>query len=37
MHAPETHAALAAIHPVNRLGDVADIAQAVMISRKTPS
>lgn len=30
MHAPETHAALAAIHPVNRLGDVADIAQAVM-------
>lgn len=30
MHAQETHASLAALHPVNRLGEVADIAQAVM-------
>jgi NAD(P)-dependent dehydrogenase (short-subunit alcohol dehydrogenase family) len=30
MHAPEAHQALAALHPVNRLGDVADITQAVL-------
>ncbi|WP_137174095.1 SDR family NAD(P)-dependent oxidoreductase [Massilia sp. HP4] len=30
MHAPETHAALAAFHPVKRLGEVADVAQAVL-------
>ncbi|MHA6205261.1 SDR family NAD(P)-dependent oxidoreductase [Dyella soli] len=30
MHAAETHAFLAALHPVNRMGEVADIAQAVM-------
>jgi len=30
MHALETHASLAALHPVNRLGEVTDIAQAVM-------
>ncbi len=30
MHAPETHAALAALHPVNHMGEVADIVQAVL-------
>jgi NAD(P)-dependent dehydrogenase (short-subunit alcohol dehydrogenase family) len=30
MHAPEAHQALAALHPVNRLGEVADITQAVL-------
>jgi NAD(P)-dependent dehydrogenase (short-subunit alcohol dehydrogenase family) len=30
MHAPETHAALAAFHPLRRMGEVADIAQAVL-------
>jgi NAD(P)-dependent dehydrogenase (short-subunit alcohol dehydrogenase family) len=30
MHAPETHAALAGFHPLQRMGEVADIVQAVM-------
>lgn len=30
MHAPEMHEALAALHPVNRLGEVEDIVQAVL-------
>jgi len=30
MHAPDTHQALAALHPMKRLGDVADVAQAVL-------
>jgi NAD(P)-dependent dehydrogenase (short-subunit alcohol dehydrogenase family) len=30
MHADETHAFLAALHPVGRLGDVADIVDAVL-------
>ena len=30
MHAPETHGALAGLHPVNRMGEVFDIAQAVI-------
>ena len=30
MHAPETHATLATLHPVNRLGEVEDIVQAVL-------
>lgn len=30
MHAPEIHEALAALHPVNRMGEIEDIAQAVM-------
>lgn len=29
MHAPETHGALARMHPLGRIADVADIAQAV--------
>lgn len=30
MHAPESHAALAAFHPMKRLGEVGDVAQAVL-------
>ncbi|KNE27890.1 hypothetical protein AFM18_10260 [Achromobacter spanius] len=30
MHAPKTHQAWAGLHPMKRLGDIADIAQAVM-------
>jgi len=30
MHAPETHDFLAALHPVKRLGEIEDIAQAVL-------
>ncbi|MGO4398035.1 SDR family NAD(P)-dependent oxidoreductase [Achromobacter sp. PAB15] len=30
MHAPDSHQALAALHPMKRLGEIADVAQAVM-------
>lgn len=30
MHAPETHAALASLHPVDRLGEISDITDAVL-------
>ncbi|KAG1180849.1 hypothetical protein G6F35_016087 [Rhizopus arrhizus] len=30
MHAPETHSALAALHPMKRMGEVADVTQAVL-------
>ena len=30
MHAPETHAFLAALHPVKRMGDIRDIVDAVL-------
>ncbi len=30
MHKPETHALLAALHPVSRLGEVSDIVDAVL-------
>lgn len=30
MHAPETHGALAALHPMKRMGEVADVSQAVL-------
>jgi NAD(P)-dependent dehydrogenase (short-subunit alcohol dehydrogenase family) len=30
MHAPETHAALASLHPVGRLGDIRDVTDAVL-------
>ena len=30
MHAPETHAALALLHPVGRLGEIGDVADAVL-------
>lgn len=30
MHAPETHAALAGLHPVGRLGEVSEVVEAVL-------
>jgi NAD(P)-dependent dehydrogenase (short-subunit alcohol dehydrogenase family) len=30
MHAPETHDFLAALHPVARMGEIADVVQAVL-------
>ena len=30
MHAPETHGALASLHPVGRMGDIADIVNGVL-------
>ncbi len=30
MHAPETHAMLAGLHPVNRMGEISDVTQAVL-------
>jgi NAD(P)-dependent dehydrogenase (short-subunit alcohol dehydrogenase family) len=30
MHGPETHAALGALHPVGRMGDISDITDAVL-------
>ncbi|WP_267226761.1 SDR family NAD(P)-dependent oxidoreductase [Dyella silvae] len=30
MHAPETHGALAGLHPVGRMGDISDIVDAVL-------
>ncbi len=30
LHAPETHAWLAALHPVGRLGEISEVAQAVL-------
>lgn len=30
MHAPETHAALAALHPVGRMGEIGDVTDAVL-------
>jgi NAD(P)-dependent dehydrogenase (short-subunit alcohol dehydrogenase family) len=30
MHAPETHGALAGLHPVNRMGEISDIVDAVL-------
>ncbi|KAG1360522.1 hypothetical protein G6F61_014327 [Rhizopus arrhizus] len=30
MHAPETNSALAALHPMKRMGEVADVTQAVL-------
>ena len=30
MHAPETHASLAALHPVNRMGEIPEVVDAVL-------
>jgi NAD(P)-dependent dehydrogenase (short-subunit alcohol dehydrogenase family) len=30
MHSPESYAGMAALHPVNRMGEIEDIAQAVL-------
>ena len=34
MHAPETHATLAGLHPVARMGEISDIVDAVMFLEK---
>jgi NAD(P)-dependent dehydrogenase (short-subunit alcohol dehydrogenase family) len=36
MHAPETHASLAGLHPVNRLGEVSDVVEAVLYLESAP-
>jgi NAD(P)-dependent dehydrogenase (short-subunit alcohol dehydrogenase family) len=36
MHAPENHAALAALHPVGRIGDTSDIVDAVLFLEDAP-
>ena len=36
MHAVETHAALGGLHPVGRMGEMSDIAQAVMFLESAP-
>ncbi|MEU6141826.1 SDR family oxidoreductase [Streptomyces sp. NPDC047081] len=36
MHAPETHDFLAALHPVGRMGEVADIVDAVLFLETAP-
>jgi NAD(P)-dependent dehydrogenase (short-subunit alcohol dehydrogenase family) len=36
MHPPETHAALAALHPVGRMGEIQDIVDAVLYLEKAP-
>ncbi|WP_395399677.1 SDR family NAD(P)-dependent oxidoreductase [Pseudoduganella sp. UC29_106] len=36
MHAPETHAALGALHPVGHMGEMSDIAQAVIYLENAP-
>jgi NAD(P)-dependent dehydrogenase (short-subunit alcohol dehydrogenase family) len=30
LHAPQTHAAMAALHPVGRMGEIRDIVEAVL-------
>ncbi|VWB37340.1 3-oxoacyl-ACP reductase [Burkholderia lata] len=36
MHAPETHAALGALHPVGRMGEISDIVDAVLYLDAAP-
>jgi NAD(P)-dependent dehydrogenase (short-subunit alcohol dehydrogenase family) len=36
MHAPETHEALAALHPVGRLGEISDVVDAVRYLETAP-
>ncbi|HEY1149811.1 MAG TPA: SDR family NAD(P)-dependent oxidoreductase [Pseudoduganella sp.] len=36
MHAPETHAALGALHPLGHMGEMSDIAQAVIYLENAP-
>jgi NAD(P)-dependent dehydrogenase (short-subunit alcohol dehydrogenase family) len=36
MHAPETHAFLAGLHPVGRMGEIEDIVEAVLYLEKAP-
>ena len=34
MHPPQTHAALAGLHPVNRMGEMSDIVEAILFLEK---
>lgn len=36
MHAPESHAGLAQLHPLARMGEMRDVAEAVMFLEKAP-
>ncbi len=36
MHAPETHAALGALHPMGHMGEMSDIAEAVLFLESAP-
>ena len=36
MHAPETHAALATLHPVGRMGEIRDVVEAVLFLESAP-
>jgi NAD(P)-dependent dehydrogenase (short-subunit alcohol dehydrogenase family) len=36
MHAPETHAALDAMHPLGHMGDISDIVGAVLYLEGAP-
>ncbi|SMF03261.1 NAD(P)-dependent dehydrogenase, short-chain alcohol dehydrogenase family [Tistlia consotensis] len=36
MHPPETHEALAALHPMGRMGEIADIVQAILYLEAAP-
>jgi NAD(P)-dependent dehydrogenase (short-subunit alcohol dehydrogenase family) len=36
MHPVETHAAMAALHPVGRMGEVRDVVEAVLFLESAP-
>ena len=36
MHAPDTHASLAALHPLRRIGEIADVVRAVLYLEDSP-
>jgi NAD(P)-dependent dehydrogenase (short-subunit alcohol dehydrogenase family) len=36
MHAPETHEALGAFHPLGRMGETSDIADAILFLDSAP-
>ena len=36
MHAPETHEALGALHPMGHMGEMSDIAEAVLFLESAP-
>jgi len=36
MHAPETHEALGALHPIGRMGEASDIADAILVLDSAP-
>jgi NAD(P)-dependent dehydrogenase (short-subunit alcohol dehydrogenase family) len=36
MHPPETHEALAALHPLRRIGEIDDVVDAIMYLENAP-